>query len=107
MVVFVIFFKYDFNMLNVFFFFLGMVDGKYCIFLYLFGKIFVYNVFEDRLELCVDVVGYFFIGFDVEDLVKEVVSQVRVEVIIRSRELSFLYGLLKLGSGGVVKKKFE
>lgn len=84
-----------------------MIDGKHCTFPHLPGKIFVYNASEDRLELCVDATGHFPIGPDVEDLVKEVVSQVRAEATTRSRESSPSHGLLKLGSGGVVKKKSE
>lgn len=95
-------------MLNIFpFFFLGMADGKHCTFPHLPGKTFVYNASEDRLELCVDAAGHFPIGPDVEDLVKEAVSQVRAEATTRSRESSPSHGLLKLGSGGVVKKKSE
>lgn len=55
----------------------------------------------------VDAAGHFPIGPDVEDLVKEAVSQVRAEATTRSRESSPSHGLLKLGSGGVVKKKSE
>lgn len=84
-----------------------MADGKHCTFPHLPGKTFVYNASEDRLELCVDAAGHFPIGPDVEDLVKEAVSQVRAEATTRSRESSPSHGLLKLGSGGVVKKKSE
>lgn len=86
---------------------MGMADGKHCTFPHLPGKTFVYNASEDRLELCVDAAGHFPIGPDVEDLVKEAVSQVRAEATTRSRESSPSHGLLKLGSGGVVKKKSE
>ncbi|XP_065255412.1 deubiquitinating protein VCPIP1 [Emys orbicularis] len=85
----------------------GLADGKHCTFPYLPGKNFVYNAAEDRLELCVDAAGHFPIGPDVEDLVKEALSQVRAEATSRSREASPSHGLLKLGSGGVVKKKSE
>ncbi|CAM2106717.1 unnamed protein product [Caretta caretta] len=85
----------------------GLADGKHCTFPYLPGKNFVYNAAEDRLELCVDAAGHFPIGPDVEDLVKEALSQVRAEATSRSRESSPSHGLLKLGSGGVVKKKSE
>lgn len=71
------------------------------------GKTFVYNATEDRLELCVDAAGHFPVGSDVEDLVKEALNQVRAEASSRSREASPSHGLLKLGSGGVVKKKSE
>lgn len=94
-------------MLNIFSPSLGMADGKHCTFPHLPGKTFVYNASEDRLELCVDAAGHFPIGPDVEDLVKEAVSQVRAESTTRSRESSPSHGLLKLGSGGVVKKKSE
>lgn len=67
----------------------------------------MYNAAEDRLELCVDAAGHFPIGPDVEDLVKEALSQVRAEATSRSREASPSHGLLKLGSGGVVKKKSD
>lgn len=67
----------------------------------------MYNAAEDRLELCVDAAGHFPVGSDVEDLVKEALSQVRAEASSRSREASPSHGLLKLGSGGVVKKKSE
>lgn len=67
----------------------------------------MYNAAEDRLELCVDAAGHFPVGSDVEDLVKEALSQVRAEAASRSREASPSHGLLKLGSGGVVKKKSE
>uniref|UniRef100_A0A2K6U4B0 ubiquitinyl hydrolase 1 n=1 Tax=Saimiri boliviensis boliviensis TaxID=39432 RepID=A0A2K6U4B0_SAIBB len=86
---------------------MGMADGKHCTFPHLPGKTFVYNASEDRLELCVDAAGHFPIGPDVEDLVKEAVSQVRAEATTRSRESSPSHGVLKLGSGGVVKKKSE
>lgn len=86
---------------------MGMVDGKHYTFPHLPGKTFVYNASEDRLELCVDAAGHFPIGPDVEDLVKEALSQVRAEASTRSRESSPSHGLLKLGSGGVVKKKSE
>ncbi|XP_066482148.1 deubiquitinating protein VCPIP1 [Tiliqua scincoides] len=86
---------------------MGLTDGKHCTFPHLPGKTFVYNAAEDRLELCVDAAGHFPVGSDVEDLVKEALSQVRAEAASRSREASPSHGLLKLGSGGVVKKKSE
>lgn len=54
-----------------------------------------------------DAAGHFPIGPDVEELVKEALSQVRAEATSRSREASPSHGMLKLGSGGVVKKKSE
>ncbi|KAM5157662.1 deubiquitinating protein VCPIP1 [Mantella aurantiaca] len=86
---------------------MGVVDGKHCTFPYLPNKTFVYNAAEDRLELCVDAAGHFPIGPEVEDLVKEAMNQVRSEAASRSRESSPSHGLMKLGSGGVVKKKSE
>ncbi|XP_033011223.1 deubiquitinating protein VCIP135 [Lacerta agilis] len=86
---------------------MGLADGRHCTFPHLPGKTFVYNAAEDRVELCVDVAGHFPVGSDVEDLVKEALSQVRAEASSRSREASPSHGLLKLGSGGVVKKKSE
>ncbi|XP_068093561.1 deubiquitinating protein VCPIP1 [Hyperolius riggenbachi] len=86
---------------------MGVVDGKHCTFPYLPNKTFVYNAAEDRLELCVDAAGHFPIGPEVEDLVKEALSQVRAEASSRSRESSPSHGIMKLGSGGVVKKKSE
>ncbi|XP_053322977.1 deubiquitinating protein VCPIP1 isoform X2 [Spea bombifrons] len=86
----------------------GVVDGKHCTFPHLPGKTFVYNAAEDRLELCVDAAGHFPVGPEVEDLVKEALIQVRSEASSRgSRESSPSHGLMKLGSGGVVKKKSE
>ncbi|KAM4027858.1 deubiquitinating protein VCPIP1 [Anomaloglossus baeobatrachus] len=86
---------------------MGVVDGKHCTFPYLPNKTFVYNAAEDRLELCVDAAGHFPIGPEVEELVKEAMTQVRFEASSRSRESSPSHGLMKLGSGGVVKKKSE
>ncbi|XP_026547720.1 deubiquitinating protein VCIP135 [Notechis scutatus] len=86
---------------------MGLADGEHCTFPHLPGKTFVYNATEDRLELCVDAAGHFPVGSDVEDLVKEALNQVRAEASSRSREASPSHGLLKLGSGGVVKKKSE
>ncbi|KAG8133660.1 hypothetical protein E2320_011437 [Naja naja] len=87
--------------------FMGLADGEHCTFPHLPGKTFVYNATEDRLELCVDAAGHFPVGSDVEDMVKEALNQVRAEASSRSREASPSHGLLKLGSGGVVKKKSE
>ncbi|MBN3309692.1 VCIP1 protein, partial [Amia calva] len=86
---------------------MGLMDGKHCTLPHMPGKTFVYNASEDRLELCVDTAGHFPVGPDVEDLVKEALTQLRSEVASRSREGSPSHGLLKLGSGGVVRKKSE
>ena len=81
------------------------MDGKHCTLPHLSGKTFVYNAAEERLELCVDAAGHFPVGPDVEDLVKEALAQLRSEAAARSREGSPSHGLLRLGSGGVVRKK--
>ena len=83
----------------------GLLDGKHCTLPHLSGKTFVYNAAEERLELCVDTAGHFPVGPDVEDLVKEALVQLRCETTSRSREGSPSHGLLRLGSGGVVRKK--
>lgn len=84
----------------------GMMDGKHCTLPHLTGKTFVYNAAEDRLELCVDAAGHFPVGPDVEELVKEALVQLRSEATTRgSREGSPSHGVLRLGSGGVVRKK--
>lgn len=83
----------------------GLMDGKHCTLPHLTGKTFVYNAAEERLELCVDAAGHFPVGPDVEDLVKEALVQLRSEAASRSREGSPSHSLLKLGSGGVVRKK--
>ncbi|RXM98305.1 Deubiquitinating protein [Acipenser ruthenus] len=85
----------------------GLVDGKHCTLPHIPGKTFVFNAAEDRLELCVDAAGHFPVGPDVEDLVKEALNQLQSEVASRSREGSPSHGVLKLGSGGVVRKKSE
>ncbi|KAM6989391.1 LOW QUALITY PROTEIN: deubiquitinating protein VCPIP1 [Tautogolabrus adspersus] len=85
---------------------MGLMDGKHCTLPHLTGKTFVYNATEERLELCVDAAGHFPVGPDVEELVKEAVVQLRSETASRgSREGSPSHGLLRLGSGGVVRKK--
>ena len=83
------------------------MDGKHCTLPHLAGKTFVYNAAEDRLELCVDAAGHFAVGPDVEDLAKEALLQLRSEGSPRggSREGSPSHGLLRLGSGGVVRRK--
>ncbi|XP_038859891.1 deubiquitinating protein VCPIP1 [Salvelinus namaycush] len=84
---------------------MGLMDGKHCTLPHLTGKTFVYNAAEERLELCVDAAGHFPVGPDVEDLVKEALVQLRSESASRSREGSPSHSLLRLGSGGVVRKK--
>ncbi|XP_068197090.1 deubiquitinating protein VCPIP1 [Antennarius striatus] len=85
---------------------MGLMDGKHCTLPHLTGKTFVYNAAEERLELCVDTAGHFPIGPDVEDLVKEALVQLRSDGSTRgSREGSPSHGVLRLGSGGVVRKK--
>lgn len=82
------------------------MDGKHCTLPHLTGKTFVYNAAEERLELCVDAAGHFPVGPDVEELVKEALVQLRSEAASRgSREGSPSHGVLRLGSGGVVRKK--
>ncbi|XP_035490011.1 deubiquitinating protein VCPIP1 [Scophthalmus maximus] len=85
---------------------MGLMDGKHCTLPHLTGKTFVYNAAEERLELCVDTAGHFPVGPDVEELVKEALVQLRSESATRgSREGSPSHGVLRLGSGGVVRKK--
>uniref|UniRef100_A0A665UR99 Deubiquitinating protein VCPIP1 n=1 Tax=Echeneis naucrates TaxID=173247 RepID=A0A665UR99_ECHNA len=85
---------------------MGLMDGKHCTLPHLTGKTFVYNAAEERLELCVDTAGHFPVGPDVEELVKEALVQLRSEASTRgSREGSPSHGVLRLGSGGVVRKK--
>ncbi|CAL8347622.1 unnamed protein product [Merluccius merluccius] len=86
---------------------MGLMDGKHCTLPHLAGKTFVYNAAEDRLDLCVDAAGHFPVGPDVEALVTEALVQLRSEVTTRggSREGSPSHGLLRLGSGGVVRRK--
>ncbi|KAL4635198.1 deubiquitinating protein VCIP135 [Arapaima gigas] len=84
---------------------MGLMDGKHCTLPHLSGKTFVYNAAEERLELCVDAAGHFPVGPDVEELVKEALAQLRSEAATRSHEGSPAHGSLRLGSGGVVRKK--
>ncbi|CAB1437621.1 unnamed protein product [Pleuronectes platessa] len=85
---------------------MGLMDGKHCTLPHLTGKTFVYNAAEECLELCVDTAGHFPVGPDVEELVKEALVQLRSETTTRgSREGSPSHGLLRLGSGGVIRKK--
>lgn len=84
----------------------GLMDGKHCTLPHLTGKTFVFNAAEERLELCVDAAGHFPVGPDVEELVREAVAQLRSEAVSRgSREGSPSHSILRLGSGGVVRKK--
>ncbi|KAM4552244.1 deubiquitinating protein VCPIP1 [Odontesthes bonariensis] len=85
---------------------MGLMDGKHCTLPHLTGKTFVYSAAEERLELCVDTAGHFPVGPEVEELVKEALLQLRSEAPSRgSREGSPSHGGLRLGSGGVVRKK--
>ena len=84
----------------------GLMDGKHCTLPHLTGKTFVYHAAEERLELCVDAAGHFPVGPDVEELVKEALVQLRSETTTGgSREGSPSHGVLRLGSGGVIRKK--
>lgn len=78
------------------------MDGKHCTLPHLSGKTFVYNATDERLELCVDAAGHFHIGPDVEERVKGALVQVGAR---GSREGSPAHSVLRLGSGGVVRKK--
>lgn len=78
------------------------MDGKHCTLPHLSGKTFVYNAADERLELCVDAAGHFHIGPDVEERVKGALVQVGAR---GSREGSPAHSVLRLGSGGVVRKK--
>uniref|UniRef100_A0A4W3GDQ5 Deubiquitinating protein VCPIP1 n=2 Tax=Callorhinchus milii TaxID=7868 RepID=A0A4W3GDQ5_CALMI len=85
----------------------GLVDGKHLTLPHLPGKTFVYNGSEDRLELCIDPAGHIPIGPDIDSLIKEALNQLQSEGT-RSREGSpSSHGRMKLGSGGVVRKKSE
>uniref|UniRef100_A0A672G0J2 Deubiquitinating protein VCPIP1 n=1 Tax=Salarias fasciatus TaxID=181472 RepID=A0A672G0J2_SALFA len=84
---------------------MGLLDGKHCTLPHLAGKTFVYNAAEERLELCVDAAGHFPVGPDVEELVKEALLTLRSEASRGSREGSPAHGALRLGGGGVVRKK--
>lgn len=89
------------------FFCSGLNDGKHCTLPHLTGKTFVFNEAEQRLELCVDAAGHFPVSPDVEELVREAVVQLRTEPAATrgSRESSPGQSALRLGSGGVVRKK--
>ncbi|XP_051879716.1 deubiquitinating protein VCPIP1 isoform X1 [Pristis pectinata] len=86
----------------------GLADGKHFTLPQLPGKTFVYNGTDDRLELCIDPAGHIPIGPDIDNMIKEALSQLRSEGGPRSREGSpSSHGGMKLGSGGVVRKKSE
>lgn len=78
------------------------MDGKHCTLPHLTGKTFVYSATSESLELCVDPAGHFPVGPDVEERVKGVLVQAATR---GSREGSPSHGVLRLGSGGVVRKK--
>lgn len=82
----------------------GLFDGKHCTLPHLTGKTFVFNAAEERLELCVDAAGHFPVGPNVEEIIQEALSQLCSEAPARNPEGSPIHGL-KLGSGGVVRKK--
>ncbi|XP_028834527.1 deubiquitinating protein VCIP135 [Denticeps clupeoides] len=84
---------------------MGLLDGKHCTLPHLSGKTFVYNACDDRLELCVDAAGHFPISPSVDELAKEAVLQLRSEAQGHSHEGSPSHGSLRLGSGGVIRKK--
>ncbi|XP_026993689.1 deubiquitinating protein VCPIP1 isoform X1 [Tachysurus fulvidraco] len=81
---------------------MGLLDGKHCTLPHLTGKTFVFNAAEERLELCVDAAGHFPVGPNVEEIIQE--ALLCSEAPSRNREGSPAHGL-KLGSGGVVRKK--
>lgn len=83
---------------------LGLLDGKHCTLPHLTGKTFVFNAAEERLELCVDAAGHFPVSPNVEEIIQEAMSQLSSEAPSRNREGSPAHSL-KLGSGGVVRKK--
>lgn len=78
------------------------MDGKHCTLPHLTGKTFVYSATSESLELCVDPAGHFPVGPDVEERVKGALVQAATR---GSREGSPSHGILRLGSGGVVRKK--
>lgn len=86
----------------------GLANGKHFTLPHLPGKTFVYNGTDNRLELCIDPAGHIPIGPDIDNMIKEALSQLRSEGGPRSREGSpSSHGGMKLGSGGVVRKKSE
>lgn len=82
----------------------GLLDGKHCTLPHLTGKTFVFNAAEDRLELCVDAAGHFPVSSNVEEIIQEALSQLCSEASSHNQEESPAHGL-KLGSGGVVRRK--
>lgn len=80
----------------------GLMEGKHCTLPHLSGKTFVYNAADERLELCVDAAGHFPVGPDVEERVKGALLQTGAR---GSREGSPAHSALRLGGGGVVRKK--
>ncbi|XP_077580982.1 deubiquitinating protein VCPIP1 [Stigmatopora nigra] len=58
---------------------MGLMNGKHCTLPHLTGRTFVYNAAEARVELCADTAGHFEVRADVEDRVKEALSQLRSE----------------------------
>ncbi|KAK5889647.1 hypothetical protein CesoFtcFv8_015635 [Champsocephalus esox] len=86
---------------------MGLLDGKHCSLPHLTGKTFVFNAAAERLDLCVDAAGHFPVSPEVEEQVKEALLQlqVRSEASGGNRESSEASGVLRLGGGGVVRKK--
>lgn len=82
----------------------GLLDGKHCTLPHLTGKTFVFNAAKDRLELCVDTAGHFPVGPNVEELIQEALSDINAKSGSQSNERSPGHSL-KLGGGGVVRKK--
>ena len=88
----------------------GLLDGKHCSLPHLTGKTFVFNAAAERLDLCVDAAGHFPVSPEVEEQVKEALLQLQVRSEAsggsrESRESSEASGVLRLGGGGVVRKK--
>ncbi|XP_061549916.1 deubiquitinating protein VCPIP1 [Phycodurus eques] len=85
---------------------MGLMNGKHCTLPHLTGRTFVYNAAEARVELCVDAAGHFEVRADVEERVKEALARLRSDASGGgSREGSPAHGALRLGGGGVVRKK--
>ncbi|KAK1879008.1 Deubiquitinating protein VCIP135, partial [Dissostichus eleginoides] len=89
---------------------MGLLDGKHCSLPHLTGKTFVFNAAAERLDLCVDAAGHFPVSPEVEEQVKEALLQLQVRSEAsggsrESRESSEASGVLRLGGGGVVRKK--
>ena len=83
----------------------GLLDGKHCSLPQLPGRVFVYSSRDDRLELCADAAGHFPISPGVDELAKEAGLKVPADSQGRSREGSPSHTAMRLGSGGVVRKK--